>query len=565
MSLTPRRFRTKLLLSYVLIVIVPLSLLLGLIYQRTARVIDTQVSRAAMSSLQQATSFVEYQVEYLRRISELVAHSRSLRDILLRPPAEADLSAQLDHYRYVSDLLSSLESGHGPYRIRLYIDDRWFFSRERYNIHALSAFNDVELGRAETTARQTIAVPEREVAYFYNDIQNVFTLVRPVNAPGAFEDPLAVVAVDALSDNIRNVLGELLEPYGGQARLVDDTGQTLIEVKVEPFEPRAGGETLRFEGPLIRSRWTLETDIPTERLYAPAVTFQTYVAGTAIAVVVATAALGLLLSSALSRRVTSLVDAIRAVHDDVFGTRATVVADDEIGLIETEFNAMVTRIADLLSQVEADAVAMRELELEALQSQINPHFLYNTLDLISWKSLKHNAVDLHELVVAMARFYKASLARGAGVVDLAGECEHIRLYVAIENMRFDELVALEFDVPDDLLPAGVPKITLQPLVENSIHHGILESGAANGSILVRARRTGGSLQVEVVDDGVSFLGDGQWHRADSLDVLSAGFGVRNVQNRLRLLCGTESRLEFRAGSAAGTTARITIPFRPASR
>lgn len=561
----PRRFRTKLLLSYVLIIIVPLSLLLGLIYQRTAGVIDTQVSRAAMSSLHQATSFVEYQIEYLRRVSELVANSRTLRDILLRPPTEVDLSTQLDQYAYVSDFLSSLESRHGPYRIRLYIDDRWFFSRERYNIHSITSFSDVDLGRAETTVRQTLAVPEREVAYFYNDVQYVFTIVRPVHAAGEFDDPVAVVAVDALSDSIRNVLGELLQPYGGQARLVDDTGQTLIEVQVEPFETRTGADMLRFEGPLIRSRWMLQTEIPANRLYAPGVTFRTYVVGTAIAVVVATAALGLLLSSALSRRVTSLVNAIRVVHDDVSGTQATVVADDEIGLIETEFNAMVTRIAGLLSQVEADAVAMRELELEALQSQINPHFLYNTLDLISWKSLKHNAVDLHELVVAMARFYKASLARGAGVVDLAGECEHIRLYVAIENMRFDELVTLEFDVPDELLCAGLPKITLQPLVENSIHHGILESGAARGSILVRARQTGDSLQVEVVDDGVSFLGDCQWHTADSLDVLSAGFGVRNVQNRLRLLCGAECRLEFRAGSTTGTTARITIPFRPASR
>ena len=565
MTILPRHFRTQLLLSYVLLVIVPLSLLFGLIYRRTASVIDAQVEAAAMSAMQQAASFVEYQLEYLRRVSELVANTRGLRDILSRPPGGVDLSSQLDDYTYLRGYIASLESRHGPYRIRLYIDDRWFYSRERYSIHAFSEFADVDLSVNGPTVGQIMVLPEREVRYFHDDIQFVLTLINVVQVPASVADITVIVCVDSLSANMRSVFGEMLKPYGGQARLVDDMGQPLLDVLVEPFGESEARSSVAFRVPLGRSAWTLEARVPVQRLYAPRLTLQRFVTGAAVAVILAMVGLGVLLSQVLSRRVTSLVDAIRAIEGNALNSRASVVADDEIGLIETEFNAMVSRIGDLVSQVEADARAMRELELEALQVQINPHFLYNTLDLISWKALKHNATDLHELVVTMARFYKVSLARGEGIVNLESECEHVRLYVAIENMRFDNLVTLEFDVAEPLLAWKLPKITLQPLVENSIHHGILESGAGSGTVRIRARAVDDCLVVEVDDDGETFLRDTGWHPTDGLNVFSSGFGIRNVQERLRLIHGADCRLEFRSRPERGTTARITIPDRQNAR
>ena len=563
MNIVPRHFRTQLLLAFLVVVAVPLTLVFTMVYSRSATVVREEIERSAASALEQGVSFVEYQMRYLHRLSELVSLDRNLREILSLQPGEVDLSGQLDQYRNLSGYLSLLQSRDGAYRIRLYIDDRWFYARERFNMYGLAEFADVPLGSSAFEGRRTLTLPERTYRYSFEDIQDVLTVVRPINATNNLEEVVAVVCVDTLSTNIRSVLSDMLQPYGGSARLIDEAGVALLEIDgMESDGPAASAYSATSA--LSALPWTLDVSTPYRRVFASLFTFRRFVLITVTAVIGAFAALSMLLSFILSRRVTSVVESIRAVQSGALTTRAEVVANDEIGLIEAEFNSMVTTIGDLVSQVEQDGVALREAELKALQSQINPHFLYNTLDLISWKALDHSATDIHELVVTMAKFYKSSLAGGKGIVTLADECEHIRLYTKIENMRFENSISIDFHVEESLADCELPKITLQPLVENAIHHGILESGSKTGHVWIRADQADEFLLVDVIDDGRSFLTGPGWFGPKELGSFSRGFGVQNIHARLQTLYGSGSGLSFRLRDEGGTIVRITVPHRKRS-
>ena len=146
--------------------------------------------------------------------------------------------------------------------------------------------------------------------------------------------------------------------------------------------------------------------------------------------------------------------------------------DDEIGVLTKQFNYMLTKISILMDSQYSLGKRIKELELKSLQAQINPHFLYNTLDLIKWRAIDNKDGEAVELVSALSNYYKRSLGKGQDIVTLEDEIDHVKSYVYIQNKRFDNSIRLSADIPLNLRNCLLPKITLQPIVENAIVHGL---------------------------------------------------------------------------------------------
>lgn len=242
---------------------------------------------------------------------------------------------------------------------------------------------------------------------------------------------------------------------------------------------------------------------------------------------------------------------------------------DEIAELGVSFNLMVNQIRDLLAAKVREQENLKRAELRALQAQINPHFLYNTLDSIAWLAEAGRTAQVTEMVRALSRFFRISLSRGQDWITLGDELEHVQSYLAIQKLRYRDILDYRIDVPDELRACGVLKLTLQPLVENALYHG-LKNRRGGGTILVRGRcGPDDSVVIEVADDGIGIPPEGLARIEAALARPAGaapvegqgGVGLANVDQRLKLFYGPEHGLTLRSEHGAGTIVTLTLPLR----
>ncbi|MGA2641039.1 MAG: sensor histidine kinase, partial [Spirochaetia bacterium] len=256
--------------------------------------------------------------------------------------------------------------------------------------------------------------------------------------------------------------------------------------------------------------------------------------------------LAFFVSRSATKRIKGLIQRMDRVVQGDFSVPLDPGNRDEIGQLTERFNFMIAEVEQLIEEKYRLGKEVKNLELKALQAQINPHFLYNTLDLINWMSVRHNAGEIRTLVTALSRFYKLSLGRGEDTVPLRDELEHARTYVEIQNMRYENSIELAINAPPDILECRVLKLILQPLVENAIFHGIMMKKEERGIIRITGERTDGGLLLSVVDDGVG-MSEEKARRILSSGANTSdrhGYGVRNIHERLILNYGSEFGLSF---------------------
>jgi len=225
---------------------------------------------------------------------------------------------------------------------------------------------------------------------------------------------------------------------------------------------------------------------------------------------------------------------------------------------------MIEEVQKLLDLVYHEQQSKREAELKILQEQIKPHFLYNTLDTIQYMAQEHGARDIVEVVGALTSLFRIGLSRGKEMIRLAAALVHVRSYLIIQKARYEDKFDFELDTDPQALSCLVLKLTLQPLVENAIYHGIKER-RGHGWIRVQARKQDGMLLMRVSDDGVG-MSPAQLQEVQALLAAShphgeglAGYGIHNVHERIQLSFGGRFGLRFES-SQAGTTVEILHPL-----
>lgn len=230
--------------------------------------------------------------------------------------------------------------------------------------------------------------------------------------------------------------------------------------------------------------------------------------------------------------------------------------------LATGFNSMMEEIAVLMEQVKQEQHQIEQIRFNALQSQIQPHFLYNTLDCIHWQAVVDGNREISTLVKALARYYRICLSKGRDVIPLEMEMEHVQNYMIIQNMRYDHIIGSEIHINEECKGALIPKLTLQPLVENSIYHGIKVEQSKEGSISLTAVRQGDMVEITLADTGTGMtqrqIEEMNQHLSEYDE--SFGYGVRNVNKRIELLYGMGYGLHYLKNSSGGVTVEIRIPY-----
>lgn len=278
-------------------------------------------------------------------------------------------------------------------------------------------------------------------------------------------------------------------------------------------------------------------------------------------------AICLLLSLYLSQRVTApiqtLIENMQQAETGNWDLSLTPRYNDEIGKLTDSFSRMLSRLKESVEKTIAAEKEKRDAELKVLGFQINPHFLYNTLSSIIWLSNAEKTDDVIRLTKALSNFFRISISRGQEVIPIEDEINHIRNYLEIQRIRYRDEFDVIYEIDDEIREFYVPKLILQPLVENAIYHGIKNLDGIKGIIRIEGYRKGGIIYLVVKDNG-NVLTEADVARIN--DFLannvtadkSFGIGIRNVNDRLKLFFGQEYGLRFRK-SDLYTVAEIRIP------
>ena len=277
--------------------------------------------------------------------------------------------------------------------------------------------------------------------------------------------------------------------------------------------------------------------------------------------------LTLFLSYQIPRSITRPLQKLNEVTEQVAGGNLSVRSDihtgDEVGVLSESLNTMIDKINELLAQVTTEQVRLRKAEFELLQSQINPHFLYNTLDAIIWLAEAGEQKKVVSMVRSLSEFFRTSLNRGKDIIPLKEELQHVRSYLEIQQVRYQDILNYEINVPEEELGRYmIPKITIQPLVENALYHGI-KNKRGSGKIEIRGRKQEEMLVIELEDNGIGISKERLWQVKDGIQkkVLTGKdiYGLYNVNERIRLNFGEEYGIDIHSVYGEGTTVRILLP------
>ena len=282
-------------------------------------------------------------------------------------------------------------------------------------------------------------------------------------------------------------------------------------------------------------------------------------AGVTILICIFAAVLAYFITSGMvSSRIERLTHFMQEVQEGSMDMQMESDDRDEIGMLYRGFGSMMKRIRTLINEVYLSKITQKEAELKALQAQINPHFLYNTLSLINWKALAAGEEDISRMTLALSTFYRTALNRGRNVLQVETELSNTRAYLEIQSMLHDGDFDYEIEAQTEILQCESLNLILQPLVENAIHHGIEEKTDGRGKITVRGWKEDNCVWFMVEDNGVGM----EQEVADKiLTMESKGYGVRNVDERIRLCYGEKYAMKVESVVGKGTKMIIHFPAR----
>ena len=398
----------------------------------------------------------------------------------------------------------------------------------------------------------------RPVFYGYNLLapeadRYSFTFARQLISPRDFQ-PMGFLVIRMMPKLFRSSIfargefaSEMYAVLDGDGRLVySNKGEDYADIVLNAY--RRGDESYLFED--VRSETTgFTTLVCISRADLNDISRYMRVMMPVIIVLslIVVTTLALLVTRRINRPLEELKTVVTSMKD---GEPIEAVFDDgEIGQVGNALKRTVDNNLELRERLIASRVKEREAELLLLQSQINPHFLYNTLDSIYCKAMIHNNDEIAEMVLALSNLFKASLSKGNTVITVREELEHISRYMAIQKLRYGERFELILDVDEELMDLRIIKLILQPFVENSMYHG-LEPKIGGGYIEIRGEVLEGIIYFRVTDNGVGM---------DDPNDIYNGYGVRNVLDRIHLFYGEDYGISVETVPGQKTSVEIRVP------
>ena len=581
----------KMMLSFSVPVIFLCTLILAFCYPVLNQMYQKQIQYSVNQSCAQAVSFLDSYIQNMTYLSEIVATDAELQTILNEDNfgKEKTLVEEYRDFSQLRERLIGIELSNPLFRIGVYVPDAVFYSINHqyvYPVSELETTEDYEMmmevlrqgGVWFATGQERTS---SDVAQFYD------TLVMYSMIYSAYdqEKELYVSKVSTDLKNLQEVLQNANITQQGITCLRDENGSVLFSSESDQTrcerlnreweEQRKSKDMdlIELEGEsyyavcqsMTELEWELLALIPAGEIDQQAqmvgVVFGCVAVGTILAVLIASWCLSRYYVSRLVNLRVKMKDLQEGNLNTGFILKQPPETGDEISRIYGDFNYMVEQVRKLLQEHYRMGKSVKASELKALQAQINPHFLYNTLDLVNWMAMDYGATEIAQISYNLAKFYRLSLNHGKNILTIEEELEHVSSYVEIENYHFDQAIQLEVNVSDKIRELACPNIILQPFVENSIVHGIAQHPEITEcNICITAHMQENDILFQVSDDGLGIPEDQLKDILPSdIKKSSKGYGVKNINFRLKLYYGEKYGVTYQSSLGQGTTVEILIP------
>lgn len=271
--------------------------------------------------------------------------------------------------------------------------------------------------------------------------------------------------------------------------------------------------------------------------------------------------INMFVSTRIANPIKELEECVKKFESGVIDLKVPISGSKEVEHLGKAINSMVKEMQVLMKNITKEHEAKRKSELNALQAQINPHFLYNTLDSIIWMIENENYDGAITMVTSLARLFRISLSKGKNIISVKDELEHAKNYLTIQNIRYKDKFEYYIEYEEETLELATIKLIIQPLIENAIYHG-MEFMSGDGEILVKAYIKNSNLYIDVIDNGFGMTEEVAKNLLTNNSTSKgsgSGIGLKNVHERIQLYFGAEYGLEIYSEPDEGTTIRIHMP------
>lgn len=584
--------RAKLTVTFSSVMVLLLLLLMVLLNRFITGNYRQQLLESTEKSCEQAYAFLQNYLDTMVNVSNQIYYNTDLQKTMTSEEFNADRSIGVQYREFLrlDKVFSTAEMVDVIYRARVFIPDEIFYS---YNRKHFAGYSDLlEHPEFEGISEKLqwgavyFSTPrEEEIPGLFYTV-NLFSMFRVIRTTDGAARPVTVEEISVQTKMLQEVLSKSDITQSGLIYLVDGNGNIVSSsvgslTRIADWEKKGtlpeiseGGpawtsQRLENEEYLMRQQrlelpgWTLVTLVPEEEITRQTAPVSSVILSLSLVAVALAFLAAVLIARSYTRRLEQLDRMMNSVQKGNLDVPVERPEGDEIGRLFQSFSRMTQELKELMDRQYFSGQEVKAAHLKALRAQINPHFLYNTLDLINWEAIDHDLPQVAEIAQNLAKFYRISLNKGDQIVTVREELSHVEAYVKIENYHFDGAITLKTRVPEELLSLGCPNIILQPLVENAIMHGMAENLEIDHcTISITGSREGDMLVLKVSDDGPG-MSEEQLRGLNSTDPTeSHGYGLKNIDSRLKLSFGEQCGLDFQSVLGKGTTVFVRFPALP---
>lgn len=576
--------RHQMIILFFLVIMLPFIFIGYFSYSRSVEAIQDVSYVMSSQMVEKNARTLDNYLELVSKAQNEIMYSADMQNLLSITPSntleELTIASRLIQYT------SLLSSNSHDFSIRIFPIDPG-----RYPTFTHSIYQNIDVEREEWFSNAKVMKSPFWQLFLPEDNQILYkepilSQIKQLYGLGASQ-PLGYVAADIKVSTLSDYLAPLIMLEQQQVMLVDNKDvimyhqdQSLIGTRVASQSLRDylritpsdvnpididGAEYMVSYAPVANNDWKVVSLLPVSVLTKPVAGIE----GISVLFLLFYSGLSLLTIAYLTTRFTNpihrLVQAMRRIERGEFLSSVPHVSrNDEIGWLYLGYNNLVRRIEELVQSAEKEAKDKKELEFQVLTHQINPHFLYNTLEAIRWKAESRDADDISEMVRSLGNLLRLSLNDGREMSTVEREIEHVKAYVNILAARQDTSIRVVYMIDDDMMRLPCLRLLFQPLVENAIKHGTRHNGEGDAvKIIIKGTKKADYLQFDIIDNGpgiseeirLSLLSEDHGDQSRRI-----GVGLRNVHERLNIYFGERFGLQILSRKGEGTVIELTHPI-----
>ncbi|NOU85499.1 HAMP domain-containing protein [Paenibacillus sp. LMG 31460] len=564
--------RSKLFAVFCIVSILPLLFFVKYSYDTTKRELTTQIYTNMIATTDQLNANLETKLDSYSKISASIYLDNTLRLLLIKDYTE-NSTDYLDSYIYFNNVINNVLATNPDIRaVSIYTSNTTFPADSVY-------IKRIDAAAKSTNWYESISHSYGNVTYSVSattaDTEPVFKLARLLNN-NSLNYPYGILTFDIAEADIYRLMEK--EDKQKDIYIVNENGNilsnrnkallnqnisTLIpgtfgEKNSGSFDSMYNGEKSLVVYNTIKNGWKTISVIPYKSFITNAQIASKRILIIALSSIAISVVLIYITARFFTKRIESLLQVIRRVEREDFNVNMKFMGHDEIGQLSFAFKKMTSRLKELINEVYKKEISKKEAEMNMLQAQINPHFLYNTLASISALAVKHKDNTTNEMVSHLAKFYRISLNKGKMILPISEEIKLTKYYIAIQQIRFEGLLRLHYAIDDSVLVYQTVKLALQPFVENAINHAVWDDEVGI-NITIKVYKDDRDIYLEVIDDGMGMRAETLERALNKTDNVS-GYGITNVDQRIKLAFGDEYGVTLYSKFGVGTKAQIRIPL-----